>query len=59
VVLDGAWTDEQLSGDFSIGVSVRRKARDLLLLRSELVERIHSPLAGALGLESGLLASQC
>src|SRR6478672_12701110 len=48
VVLDGARADEQLSGDLPIGVSVRRKARDLRLLGRELVERVHGPLAGPL-----------
>jgi hypothetical protein len=48
VVLDGALGDEQLSGDFSIGVSVRRKARNLGLLGRELVERVDGPLAGTL-----------
>jgi hypothetical protein len=31
VVLDGAWADEQLSGDLSVGVSLRDKAGDLLV----------------------------
>src|ERR1700761_3552228 len=48
VVLDGARADEQSSGDLSIGVSVRRKARNLGLLRGQLVERIHGSLAGTL-----------
>jgi len=33
VVFDGARTDEELCGDVSIRVSVRREARDLSLLR--------------------------
>jgi hypothetical protein len=38
VVLDGAWAEEQLSGDLSVGVSLRDEARDLLLLRRQLTE---------------------
>src|ERR1700728_3835461 len=48
MVLDGALGDEELSGDLSVCGSFRGKARNLLLLRSELVERIHGPFAGAL-----------
>jgi uncharacterized protein (DUF2236 family) len=48
VVLDGTLGDEELSRDLSVRHSVRGKARDPLLLRGELVERIHGPLAGAL-----------
>src|SRR5579863_8749141 len=38
VVLDGAWADEQLGGDLSVGVSLRDEAGDLLLLRRQLTE---------------------
>jgi hypothetical protein len=48
MVLDGAWADEQLTGDFSVRGSLRGKARDLLLLRRELIARVHGPFAGAL-----------
>ena len=37
MVLDGARADEQLSGDLAVRISVHREARDLRLLRSELV----------------------
>ena len=47
MVFDGARTDEELSGDLPIRVSVRREARDLGLLRRELVDRLHGPLARA------------
>src|ERR1700689_2263786 len=48
VVLHGARAEEQSSGDLSVGVAVRREARDLHLLRSELVSRIHASFAGTL-----------
>lgn len=48
MVLDGALGDEELSGDLSVRGSLRGEARDLLLLGSELVDRIHGPFAGAL-----------
>ena len=48
VVLDGGRADEQLSGDFSIGVSLRHQARNLGLLGRELVECVHGPFAGTL-----------
>src|SRR5207302_3637444 len=48
VVLDGARADEQLSRDFAIRVSFRRQARDLRLMRRQLVERVDRPLPGML-----------
>ena len=46
VVLDRARADEQLSGDLSVGVSLRGEARDLRLLRRELVERCRRCVCG-------------
>src|SRR5258706_11090716 len=48
VVFDGARADEQLSRDFAIRVPLRRQARDLRLLRRQLVERVDRPLPGML-----------
>ncbi len=48
MVLDRALGDEQLSGDLSVCVSARRKARNLGLPGRELVERVHGPFAGML-----------
>src|SRR6187200_588452 len=48
VVLDRARADEELRGDLSICVSLRRKARDLQFLRGELVDRVGGPSAGPL-----------
>ena len=48
VVLDRARADEELRGDLAVGVALRREARDLRLLRRELVERVDGPLAGML-----------
>jgi hypothetical protein len=42
VVLDGALGDQELGGDLSVCGSLRGKPRDLLLLWSELVERIRA-----------------
>jgi hypothetical protein len=48
VVFDGGRTDDELSGDLSVRASLRREARDLELLRGELVACIHGPLASTL-----------
>jgi hypothetical protein len=48
VVLDRARADEQLSGDLSVRISLCHEARDLRLLRSQLAERVHRPVAGML-----------
>src|SRR5439155_12994186 len=48
VVLDGACADEQPGCDLSVGLPLRREARDLRLLRGELVERVHGSFAGPL-----------
>ena len=48
VVLDSARADEQSSCDLSVRLPLGGKARDLRLLRGELVERVHGPFAGAL-----------
>src|SRR6202521_5024366 len=56
VVLDCARTDEQLSGDLSVRVSLRHKARDLCLLRRQLTKAIDgafsSMLAGRFQLDA-------
>src|SRR5438128_11134689 len=48
VVLDSACADEQSGCDLSVRLPLRGEARDLRLLRSELVERVHGPLARTL-----------
>src|SRR5438105_13905996 len=48
VVLDGACADEQSRCDLSVRLPLRGEARDLRLLRGELVERVHGPFAGTL-----------
>ena len=48
MVLDGAWADEQLSGDLSVGVSLRDEAGDLRFLGSQVVTRVRSAFASAL-----------
>src|SRR4029077_13305001 len=48
VVFDSARADEQLSRDLAIRVPLRRKTRDLSLLRGQLVERVDRPLPGML-----------
>src|SRR5215208_2395828 len=56
VPLDGTGAEEQPGADLRIGETVAREARDLLLLRSELVARLDGAPAHLLARRSKLAA---
>jgi len=62
VVLDRARADEKPSRDLPIGQPLSHQARDLGLLRSQLIERLGAPLAGVLAgrleLDAGALGER-